>query len=267
MNDLTLQDRLQPAAEPFQSSPPEQTLDVVEYWRAVAKRRWSILAITLLVAILTTLVVFAIRPTYRGTVTLLIEQGKSRVVSIEEVYNQGMANREYFQTQAEILKSEDLARKTIRKLSLTTHPDYDPRQLAETRMWLPTDLFRDEKPLTEEDVLKSVVKRFRDKLQIQLVRNSQLAQISFISPDRELAAKVPNTMAELFVESDLEARVAMTQKATGWLRERMGELREKVDASEKALQDYRERERIVDAKNMVLSGASKQLEELTSLRS
>jgi polysaccharide biosynthesis transport protein len=263
MNDLTLQDRLQSPVDVSSQPGQEPTLDIVEYWRAVAKRRWSIFALTLLVAVLATLIVYAIRPTYRATATLLIEQGKSRVVSIEEVYNQGMANREYFQTQVEILKSEELARKTVRKLGLTTHPDYDPRQAQERQVWLPTDFFRDEKPATEEDILKSVVKRFRKDLQIQLVRNSQLAQISFVSPDRELSAKVPNTLAELFIESDLEARVAMTQKATEWLRERMGELRAKVDASEKALQEYRERERIVDAKNIVLSGASKQLEELT----
>jgi polysaccharide biosynthesis transport protein len=263
MNDLTLQERLQPSAEPLPGSAPEQTLDVVEYWRAVAKRRWSIFALTLLVAVLATLVVYSIRPTFRSTATLLIEQGKARVVSIEDVYNQGMPNREYFQTQVEILKSEELARKTVRKLNLLTHPDYDPRQAVRTAIWLPTDMFRDDKPRSEDDILKAVVKNFRANLQIQLVRNSQLAQISFVSPDRELAANVPNMLAELFIESDLEARVAMTQKATEWLRERMGELRSKVDASEKALQEYRERERIVDAKNMVLSGASKQLEELT----
>jgi capsular exopolysaccharide synthesis family protein len=43
----------------------------------------------------------------------------------------------------------------------------------------------------------------------------------------------------------------------------MGELRAKVDTSEKALQDYRDRERIVDTKGLALSGAGKQLEELT----
>jgi capsular exopolysaccharide synthesis family protein len=57
--------------------------------------------------------------------------------------------------------------------------------------------------------------------------------------------------------------MAMTQKASEWLRERMGELRGKVDAAEKALQEYRDRERIVDAKGLALSGASRQLEELT----
>ncbi len=266
MNDLTLQDRLQPAQQPPESGAQvEETLDIVEYWRAIAKRRWSILGLTLIVAVLAALVSYSIRPSYRGTATLLIEQGKNKVVSIEEVYSQGLIQREYFQTQVEILKSDELARKTIQKLKLTTHPDFDPRQAEPGMQSKFLALFVDEPAVgpTEDAILKSVTRKFKSGLQVQLVRNSQLVQISFVAHDPELAAKVPNALAETFVESDLDARVAMTQKATEWLRERMGELRGKVDAAERALQDYRDRERIVDAKGLALSGASRQLEELT----
>src|SRR4051794_21219283 len=103
MNDMTIQERLQ-GGELAQSGAGGDTLDIVEYWRAIGKRRWSILGLALLVAVLSYLVVSAMRPSYRGTATLLIEQGKSKVVSIEEVYSQGFASREYFQTQVEILK-------------------------------------------------------------------------------------------------------------------------------------------------------------------
>ena len=265
MNDLTLQDRLQSADQGRSANPPDETLDVVEYWRAIAKRRWSILGLTLLVAILTALIVSNMRPLYRATVTLLIEQGKSKVVSIEEVYSQGLLQREYYQTQAEILKSEDLARKVVRKLKLTTHPDFDPRQTVPSLMSrISASLLpQDELARSEDDILNGVVRRFKRDLQVQLVRNSQLVQISFLAHDKELAAKVPNALAEAYIESDLESRMAMTQKASEWLRERMGELRGKLDAAEKALQDYRDRERIIDAKGLALSGASRQLEELT----
>jgi succinoglycan biosynthesis transport protein ExoP len=261
MNDLTLQERLQPELAPRK---PEETLDLVEYWRAISKRRWSILGLTLVVSILALLIANNIRPTYRSTATLLIEQGKSKVVSIEEIYSSGLIQREYYQTQVEILKSEDLARKVVRKLGLMSHPDFDVRQT-------PPNLFNrimgtavaDPTQVSEEEVMKRAVGRFKNGLQVQLVRNSQLAQISFSTFDRELSAKVPNALAETYIESDLDSRMAMTQKASEWLRERMGELRSKVDVSEKALQDYRDRERIVDAKGVALSGASRQLEELT----
>jgi polysaccharide biosynthesis transport protein len=266
MNDLTLQERLQSADSTLPPAKAEESLDLVEYWRALAKRRWSILGLTVLVAILTILVVSNMRPQYRSSATLLIEQGKNKVVSIEEVYSQGLIQREYFQTQVEILKSEDLARKVVLKLKLTTHPDFDPRQAPPgwlARLTGSGDASSEQVKPTEDDVLKGVVQRFKRDLQIQLVRNSQLVQIGFVAFDKELTAKVPNALGEVFIESDLEARMAMTQKASEWLRERMGELRAKVDASEKALQDYRDRERIVDTKGLALSGAGRQLEELT----
>ena len=250
-------------AQAFDNPPPVETLDLVEYWRSIAKRKWSILGLVLLVALLTTLVVFSLRPTYRSTTTLLIEQGKSKVVSIEEVYNGMGGNREYYQTQVEILKSNELSRKVIQKLELTKHVDFDMRQDS-AQPWWPTQWFKSKVPPNNDDVLKTALKRLGDDLQIQPVRNSQLVQISFTAYDRELSARVPNMLAELYIESDLEARVAMTQKASAWLTERMGDLRKKLESSEKSLQDYRERERIVDAKGLVLSGASRALEDATS---
>jgi capsular exopolysaccharide synthesis family protein len=264
MNDLTLQDRLQGVDNIAQAQSPGESLDVIEYWHAIAKRRWSIAALTLLVAVIATLIVFAMRPTYRGTATLLIEQGRAKVVSIEEVYSQGLTgNREYFQTQVEILKSDELARKVVQRLKLTTHPDYDPRQVQPGPLTRFVALFRDPLPDSEEEILKRVVEKFKKDLKIDLVRNSQLAQISFTAYDKQLSAAVPNTLADVYIENDLEARVAMTEKASRWLRERMGELKTKVDASERALQDFRDREHIVDTKGLALSGVTKQLEELT----
>ena len=279
MNDRALPDRAlaaRPALERVLISPlggePQttgggsETLDLVEYWRSITKRKWSIVGLVLLVSIITTLVVYSMRPVYRSTATVLIEQGKSKVVSIEEVYNSMGGNREYYQTQVEIMKSRELARKVVERLKLTTHKDYDPRQqeASATEFLSPAAWFATKETPTEENVLKSVIKRVTDDLQIQPVRNSQLVQVSFSAYDKELAAKVPNTLAEVFIESDLDARVAMTQKAGSWLTERMSDLRVKLDASEKSLQDYRERERIVDVKGVAMSGASKALEQATT---
>ena len=213
-----LLDRMAPL--PLGSMQPQmsnegETLDLVEYWRSIAKRKWSILGLVLLVCLITTLAVYSMRPTYRSTATVLIEQGKAKVVSIEEVYNSMGGNREYYQTQVEILKSRELARKVVERLKLTTHPDFDPRQQeAGVRDYLsPATWFTEKTPPTEDNILKTVIKRVSDDLQVQPVRNSQLVQVSFSAYDKELSAKVPNTLAEVFIESDLDARVAMTQKA------------------------------------------------------
>src|SRR5690348_4011267 len=158
------------------------------------------------------------RSLYRGTATLLIEQGKSKVVSIEEVYSEGIIQREYLQTQVEILKSNELARRVVQKLSLAKHPDFDPRQQQPGWFERLTSLgqARGTENLSDDDVLKAVVAELKRGLHIQLVRNSQLVQISFDAHDPALAAKVPNALADAFIENDLDARIAMTQKAADW---------------------------------------------------
>lgn len=263
MNDLTFNER---SAVLAQGSDEHEQLDILEYWRSIARHKWSILALTVLVGILAVLLVFTITPTYRSTATLLIEQGKSKVVSIEEVYSNLGGNREYFQTQVEILKSAELSRKVVEKLALAKHPEFGEFAAEGDTgpSWLPAGFFGSRAAADPNDSSKRVLLKFSRQLQVQPVRNSQLVQISFISADKELAAKVPNALAEVYIESDLESRVAMTQKASSWLTERLSGLRKKVEDAEKSLQEYRERERIVDAKGVALSGASKGLEEAMS---
>jgi len=253
----------------------EETFDLLEYWRTVTKRKWSIIGLTLAITLIAALVVFAIKPTFRSTTTVLIEAQKNKVVGIEEVYSSISANREYFQTQAEILKSHELAGKVVRKLKLAKHPEFDPRQ-AEPPVWkrwiadwgVDVSAYialddEDKAATTDAAIEKRVVRRFQGRLTVEPVRLSQLVRVSFESDDPDLAAKIANTVAETFIEADLEARYEMTQKASDWLSESMRGLRQKVEASERALQRYRDAERIVDAKGLAQSGYTRQLEQFT----
>src|ERR1035437_7065387 len=104
----------------------EERIDFVEYWRSILKRKWQIIGLAMGVTLITAMVVFSLRPVYQSTAVVLIEFGKSKVVSIEEVYTGASANREYLQTQVEILKSRELAKKVVAKLMLSKHPDFDP---------------------------------------------------------------------------------------------------------------------------------------------
>ncbi len=252
-----------------------ESLDLLEYWRSITKHKWAILGLALAITLLTALVVSSIKPTYRSTVTLLIEAGKNKVVSIEEVYSNANSNVQYFNTQAEILKSRELAEKVIAKLNLADDPEFDPRQQEPPywKKWLASagitaDRFgfgesETKTPAKAAAIPKSVIGAVQARLQVEPVRLSQLIRVSFVAHDPELAAKVANAFADTYIESDLEARYKMTQKASDWLAERLRGLRKKVEASELALQQYRDKEHIVDAKGLAMGGASKTFEDLT----
>ena len=61
----------------------------------------------------------------------------------------------------------------------------------------------------------------------------------------------------------MDARYNMTKRASDWLNDRVTDLKKNLQESERALQEYRDRERIVDAKGLAQSGAARPMEDLT----
>jgi uncharacterized protein involved in exopolysaccharide biosynthesis len=70
--------------------------------------------------------VFTLRmtPVYRAMVSIIIEKAAPKVVSIEEVYQPGGAEKEYYQTQYKILSSRTLAKKVVDELNLSQDPEF-----------------------------------------------------------------------------------------------------------------------------------------------
>ncbi|GAB3108676.1 polysaccharide biosynthesis tyrosine autokinase [Aestuariicella hydrocarbonica] len=241
----------------------EEVIDLRHYWRVLMQHKWNIAALSFVVTLLTVLVVFSMTPVFKASTTVLIESEQAKVLSIEDVYGLNTTNKEYFLTQFEILKSRDLAERVIRRLKLDTHPLFDPRQRESgfsLRALIPVD--DDEAPLTEQEIFDDVFAQFNDALSIEPVRNTQLVKINFESADPKLAAAITNTLADVFIESYMEAKLSATRKAADWLGERLGDLRDTLQASEERLQDYRESAELVDVQGVQTMGAE-ELEQLT----
>ena len=264
-------DQFSPVDSAAEARPEAGLSEQLRFWRrSIQKHGWAVVLLTLLMGSIATLVVNSATPIYRATATLFIEPAKNKVVSIEEVYGGVSGNREHIQTQVEILKSRELVEKLVKRLSLTTNPATDPMQKPSAlnlaipwREWIPAGWLPEEPAPSEEALNNSVIGSVASSLDVQLVRSSFLIRVSFESPDKALAAKAANTLAEVYIENDLEARLQMTQKAGSWLSDRVKGLRETVEASERALQQFRDREKIVDAKGVAL-GAASQLNSMTT---
>ncbi|NHQ88519.1 polysaccharide biosynthesis tyrosine autokinase [Iodobacter sp. HSC-16F04] len=245
--------------------PATEQNPLLEYWRSISKRKWKILVFAITVAAVATAIVFSIAPSYRSTTTILIESSRQKILSVEEVYSGVTANREYFQTQAEILQSRDLAIKTIKALKLWNYPEFDPR-LVKASFWssfLKTEETKEKASWTEDKLAAAIYPAFAKNVDVELVRLSQLAKISFTSTDKELAAAVPNKLSEMYIDSDRDARFAMAQGASKWLNDRLGGLREKLDKSEYALQQYRETNGIISLSKEGQNGNSNQVSDAT----
>lgn len=240
----------------------DDEIDLLKLWNTIWRRKWSIIALTLVVAMVTVLIVLSLTPIYRATATLLIDQKQGNVVSIDQVYGLEGSGNEYLQTQLELLKSRSLAERVVNELALTTHKEFDPRQkeapLFDVAGWIgslqlnklipgifPEDLEEDLGP-DEEAIFNSVVRQFMQRITVSPQGKSQLVNVQVDMADARLAANAANRIAQGFIESQLEASMEMSAGASAWMNSRMVDLRVKLKAAEENLQAFREKENLVD---------------------
>jgi succinoglycan biosynthesis transport protein ExoP len=268
MNTLTRQEIQGLSFEPQQ--PEIEQLDLVRYWRAIARNKWRILALVALVGLIATLYAYSLKPIYRSTATLLVEGSRPRAGSSQdELYIAFTgATRDYYLTQFEVIKSREFAERLVRVMGLAKHPEFDGSQAAKpwyaALMPSPKVAGGSRSKASEEDMVDGVVGSVMGRTSLQPVRNTQLVKISFDSGDPELAARVPNTLATIYIVADMESRLEATRRTTEFLARQSESLKEKLVQSERALQQYREREKIIEVKGVSMAGASRQLEELSS---
>jgi succinoglycan biosynthesis transport protein ExoP len=264
------------AAPAFTATPPafaplglgvsqEQKLELLEYWRSITKRKWAILGLAFIVAVLASVVAFAIAPVYKSTATLLIEAGKVKVLSIEDVYTNSQ-QREHYQTQVEILKSREVAERTAKALKLWEHPAFDPRKAAPSwraRAFAAVGMGEVKTTWAQDELERSAIVKLAGQLSVEPVRLSQLVKVSFESDDPKLAALVANAIANEYIDADRDSRFKLSQQVSSFLQERLASLREKLQTSEQALQAYREQKGIVSLGGSAQAVSGRQVSDTT----
>ncbi len=202
--------------------PSSQLRDITvkDYLVVVKRRFWIILiclAITTTDATMKTLKKIAL---YRTSAKVLIERTMPDVVPIQQVYSpSAWIDKEYIQTQINILTSRSLAKKVVERLIATGDTAFVGMQEPEGA--------------------------FLGGVSVNLVGGTQLIDVGYVSTDPLKAAKFANALAESYIKDDIERRSEASKYATGWLQIQLTELKKKLQDSEATLNDYIQRNAIV----------------------
>jgi polysaccharide biosynthesis transport protein len=246
------------------SNPTPQEVNLRDYWRVLVKHRWIV--ITFLLVVVTTVTIYSLTmiPIYRATAQILIEKTNPNVLSFQEMVAMDPSGTDFYQTQYKILESRSIAEEVINRLGLAQHPEFKPREkkqenfISEVIKLLNLDKllgFKDPEKQQENEPTSEVssfpvatppddsaiVNSFLGKLKIEPIRNSRLVKINFESPSPPLAAQVSNTLAQAYIDWNLGLRLKTQQNLSHFLGEQVQEARRKLDATEYALQQYREK--------------------------
>src|SRR5205814_8077931 len=103
-------------------------------------------------------------------------------------------------------------------------------------------------------------------LRVLLVPNTRTLEIHFRSPNKELAARVVNTLANTYIEQNFKTRFESTMQASDWLSRQLVDLQMKVDTWQQTLGKYQEEHNILgidEKQNMTTQKLDELNKELT----
>lgn len=265
------------SGELLQSDAAENSLSDILHTLWLRKR--LLMSVTFLLSILAILIIFQLVPRFTATTQLLIGINAAKVVDIEEVITGNLSGDSAVIGEMEVLKSRELARKIIDLLHLDQYEEFNPELrkpgfLAQFSLKnLVPETWREAMGLEkidnrtdeekQEEHLTALTDTFLSKLSVSQVKRSQVINVAFESEDPKLAAKIANEVADKYIVGQLQAKFDATKKATDWLNDQLGELKQKVETSEQAVEQYRKSHNLVEvSKEVGLS--QQQLAEVNS---
>lgn len=254
-------------------------LSLLKFFHTLWLRKRLLMIVTFSLSILAILSIYQLVPRYTATTQLLIGINSAKVVDIEQVITGNFKGDSAVLGEMEVLKSRELAHKIISTLYLDQYAEFNPalrkpgffsqfslkNLLPES--WLEAAGLKKIDTRSEEEKeearLTGLTNSFLGKLKVSQVKRSQVINIGFESEDPKLAAKIANEVADKYIVGQLQAKFDATKKATSWLNGQLGELREKVESSERAVEQYRKNHGLLEVKKEV-GLSQQQLSEVNS---
>jgi len=284
---------------------PEGGSPLLDYWRAIRKRLWLVVGITVLITTWAAIYVARKPNIYQADAIVQVDLEETNPDLVTSESKRPLANPDpaYFNTQLQLLASDSLLRRVVKEHSLDTNKEFQiARAENSVSAWrgmlkaigLASDdkkkssdqdsSLSDSSLISSDEVAEAVrlapyVDIIKRNLGVEPIRESRatvkdtrLIQISFKNTDPELAAYVANGIAETFVNMNQERRSGTSRKTSDFLGKRIADLQSEIKADETKLVELKKREGILPTTGEGtidldrLAGLNKQLLEAENLR-
>jgi capsular exopolysaccharide synthesis family protein len=283
---------------------PKDEAHLRDYWRSVRNHLWLILIIT--AAITTVVAIYMARQpdTFEARVRVQVDADTNPAVGAFKgnpvIVNNTYDDPTYINTQIQILSSASLLSRVVKTLDLEHNQGF-LRPAGQSRStWqsilrmvgIGRNTPEPERPRTNERLtlapvsgpatssnnleevnrLAPYVESLQRLLEVQQVKDTRLIEIHFTHSNPEVAAKVANTIAEVFLLINLEKKTETNSTTGDFLQKRIAELQSEIRTGEEKLINYAKSNQILSldaSQNTVvdrLVGLNKQLLEAENER-
>jgi len=221
---------------------------ITRYLSIARRRKWYIagaIAVALLLGLVITLLM---TPKYTAFATLEIQRETRNFTQVQGAQadeQSASIDQEFYETQYGLLRTSQQANAVVEALRLQDDPAFFERFGADT-----SELFLNGRPIggnrTRTARVDAASDILLDHFNVSPERLSRLVRISFTSPDPVFSKRVVDAWSAQFVSVTLARRFEATAYARKFLEQRLGQLRTRIDQSERQLVAYAAQQGIVN---------------------
>jgi succinoglycan biosynthesis transport protein ExoP len=232
------------------------------------RRQWPAVTVALLVFVgLGIAYLILTPPRYTAKSLLMLDARRAQVFQQQSVIGEMNFDDVAVASQVEVLKSVNVALAVVRELKLAEDAEFtgDVRSFVRSLLGSVAALVSPTTPdpLSSNDELqRRAVMKLRADLAVQRVGRTYVLEVSYTSLDRHKAARIANAIAEAYILDQLDAKFKATRRASTWLQERINELREEATNSDRAVQNFRVQNQLVETSGRTIT--DQQLSEINS---
>src|SRR5450631_3519386 len=236
-----------PAYTPaIDNDPSSGTLSVLQI-RDFIGREWRLIALVTGLSIVLGATYVALSPSkYTAQADMIIDTKRVTWTQTEMASENRNVEDASVESEIETTKSEKVAEAVIRRLHLTEDPEFvGSGPGLRRRIFSLFKLTGPEQEPSNDALVHRALGTVKDNLRVTRLGRSYIEQIAYTSLDRDKAATIANTFADAYIEDQLQAKFEATRRASAWLEQRIGELRQQASDAYKAVQDFKSENSII----------------------
>jgi polysaccharide biosynthesis transport protein len=216
-------------------------IDLREIFGAVRHKRKRIIGMTLLAFLASLAFVNFVSPKFTSEARLLLENQDNYFArpDKDQRLTAALIDPEDVLSQVQLAQSQSVSRAVIKKLNLSSVPEFDPISKGVPfylRPLIMLGLMRDPTTVAPED---RVLETYLSKVSIFQIGKSRVLSAEVTSKDPQLAAKIANTVAEQYIEQQTSAKKQTMKNGSAWLVDNIEPLRQKVIEADAKVEAFR----------------------------
>ncbi len=244
---------------------PEEEISLQDYMQVIAKRKWIIFWVLIISFLVILLINYITPPVFKASTTVLVAKGSNPAQLFgDNEMNVLLGSRDNIETQVEIIKSRSIAEEVLTKL-----PEYifekaqqeNFQKRKDELRWLinildflklkgfvanllgvaATSNPEPDEQLSQEEKLKKIM----DSLSVNLVKNTNIIEISSESNNPQLAADIANKIAEAYIEKSQVINRTQVSEAKKFIEEQLLAQEKELKSIEEEKLSFKQKENIL----------------------